>query len=103
MKIIVCIKQVPDTEARIRIDEAGTGIAENDINFVRLLKSEFPDMDISNETVNDYSAILQDQRIRNLLAIKLRMTIDVIEDRQALQKEIADLQKLIQKELNKKT
>jgi len=77
-------------------------IAENDINFVRLLKSEFPDMDISNETVNDYSAILQDQRIRNLLAIKLRMTIDVIEDRQTLQKEIADLQELIQKELNKK-
>jgi len=34
MKSIVCIKQVPDTEARIRVDDAGTGIADGDINWV---------------------------------------------------------------------
>ena len=81
-----------------RIDD----IAENDINFVRFLKSEYPSMDLTNETINDYGAILQNQRIRNLLAIKLRMSIDVVEDRRILQKEIADLKELIQRELNKK-
>ena len=34
MKIIVCVKQVPDTETRVRINETGDGIAENDVNWV---------------------------------------------------------------------
>ncbi len=34
MKSIVCIKYVPDTEARIRVDDAGTGIADGDLNWV---------------------------------------------------------------------
>ena len=34
MKIIVCIKQVPDTEARIRVDDSGAGINESDLNWV---------------------------------------------------------------------
>ena len=34
MKIIVCIKQVPDTETRIRIDSGGKGIEEGDINWI---------------------------------------------------------------------
>ncbi len=34
MKSIVCIKQVPDTEARIRVDDSGAGINENDLNWV---------------------------------------------------------------------
>ncbi len=34
MKIVVCVKQVPDTEARIRIAPDGKGIAENDLNWI---------------------------------------------------------------------
>jgi electron transfer flavoprotein beta subunit len=34
MKIIVCVKQVPDTETRIRIAPEGTGIVESDVNWI---------------------------------------------------------------------
>jgi electron transfer flavoprotein beta subunit len=34
VKIAVCIKQVPDTETRIRVAPDGKGIAENDVNWV---------------------------------------------------------------------
>jgi electron transfer flavoprotein beta subunit len=34
MKIIVCVKQVPDTETRIRIAPEGNAIVETDINWV---------------------------------------------------------------------
>lgn len=34
MNIAVCIKQVPDTEARLRIDAAGRWIDEEDLSFV---------------------------------------------------------------------
>jgi electron transfer flavoprotein beta subunit len=34
MKIVVCVKQVPDTEARIRIAPDGKGIAEGDLSWV---------------------------------------------------------------------
>jgi electron transfer flavoprotein beta subunit len=34
MKIVVCVKQVPDTEARIRIAPDGKGIAENDLSWI---------------------------------------------------------------------
>ncbi|WP_455170523.1 DUF6090 family protein [Aegicerativicinus sediminis] len=80
-----------------RIDD----IAENDINFVRFLKLELKEIDISQEPINDYDALLKLQRIRNLMAIKLRMTMDVLEDREALHKEITDLKNLIEKELNR--
>jgi electron transfer flavoprotein beta subunit len=34
MKIVVCVKQVPDTEARIRIESSGSSIAESDITWI---------------------------------------------------------------------
>jgi electron transfer flavoprotein beta subunit len=34
MKIIVCVKQVPDTETRIRLSPEGTGIVEADVNWI---------------------------------------------------------------------
>jgi electron transfer flavoprotein beta subunit len=34
MKIIVCVKQVPDTETRVRIADGGKGIVETDVNWV---------------------------------------------------------------------
>ncbi|HET9317876.1 MAG TPA: electron transfer flavoprotein subunit beta, partial [Vicinamibacteria bacterium] len=34
MKIAVCVKQVPDTETRIRIGPDGKGIVESDVNWI---------------------------------------------------------------------
>ena len=34
MKIAVCVKQVPDTEARLRVNREGTWIEEEDVPFV---------------------------------------------------------------------
>jgi len=34
MKIVVCVKQVPDTEARIKIAPGGKGIGESDLNWI---------------------------------------------------------------------
>ena len=34
MNIIVCMKQVPDTEAQIRVKPDGSGIVDSDIKFV---------------------------------------------------------------------
>jgi electron transfer flavoprotein beta subunit len=41
MKIIVCVKQVPDTEARIRVAESGAGISEADLNWIVSPYDEF--------------------------------------------------------------
>ena len=41
MKIVVCVKQVPDTEARIKIGPDGKGIAENDLNWIVAPYDEF--------------------------------------------------------------
>jgi electron transfer flavoprotein beta subunit len=41
MKIIVCVKQVPDTETRIRISPEGSGIIEQDVNWVVSPYDEF--------------------------------------------------------------
>jgi electron transfer flavoprotein beta subunit len=41
MKIIVCVKQVPDTETRIRIAPEGTAIVEQDVNWVVSPYDEF--------------------------------------------------------------
>jgi electron transfer flavoprotein beta subunit len=41
MKIIVCVKQVPDTEARLRISPDGAGIVEGDLSWVVSPYDEF--------------------------------------------------------------
>ena len=41
MKIAVCIKQVPDTETRIRIAPDGKGILESDVNWIVSPYDEF--------------------------------------------------------------
>ncbi len=41
MKIIVCVKQVPDTETRIRIAPEGNAIVETDVNWVVSPYDEF--------------------------------------------------------------
>ncbi|PWI29755.1 hypothetical protein DI383_08325 [Flavobacteriaceae bacterium LYZ1037] len=83
---------------QIRMDN----IAENDINFIPFLKSSFPTIDISNEKSNDYSKILSNQRIRNLLGIKLFMTKDILISKENLDREIKDLISLIEMEVKEK-
>lgn len=41
MKIVVCVKQVPDTETRIRIASSGDAIAEADVNWIVSPYDEF--------------------------------------------------------------
>src|SRR5262245_53173753 len=41
MKIIVCVKQVPDTETRVRIDASGAAIAEDGVNWIVSPYDEF--------------------------------------------------------------
>ena len=83
---------------QIRMDN----IVENDVNFIPFLKTSFPTIDISNEKPNDYSKILSNQRIRNLLGIKLFMTKDILISKENLDSEIKDLISLIEIELKEK-
>jgi len=41
MKIIVCVKQVPDTETRVRIAPEGNAIVESDVNWIVSPYDEF--------------------------------------------------------------
>src|SRR3970040_1849692 len=41
MKIVVCVKQVPDTETRVRISPEGDGIVETDVNWIVSPYDEF--------------------------------------------------------------
>jgi len=83
---------------QIRIDN----VAENDINFIPLIKLSIPTISIENEKQNNYNQILNNQRIRNLLGIKLNMTQDVLIERENLDIEIKDLILLIESELNER-
>jgi electron transfer flavoprotein beta subunit len=41
MKIVVCVKQVPDTETRVQIAPEGNGIVESDVNWIVSPYDEF--------------------------------------------------------------
>ncbi len=83
---------------QIRIDD----ILEHDINFIPLVKSTIPTINIENESSNNYLQVLEIKRIRNLLGMKLSFTQDVIDFRKNLDTEIEELIILIEKELNQK-
>ena len=76
---------------QIRIDD----IAENEINFIPLIKSSIPTINITNEKQNNYKQIINNQRIRNLLGMKLNMTQDVLNYRENLDKEIKELSEVL--------
>lgn len=80
---------------QIRID----AIAENEINFIPLIKFSIPTINVTNEKQNNYEQILKNQRIRNLLGMKLNMTQDVLNYRENLDKDIKELRILIESEL----
>jgi len=82
---------------QMRIDD----ILVNDVNFVRLLKSMEPSINIDNELQNNYKLILNNQKTRNLLALKLSLTYSAITSRQELGDEIDNLIQLVEVELNR--
>lgn len=85
------------TLQQMRIDD----IIINDVNFVRLLKSMESSITIDNELQNNYSLILNHQKTRNLLALKLSLTYSAIEYRQKLGRDIANLIQLVEVKLKK--
>jgi len=86
------------TFQQMRIDD----IIVNKVNFVRLLKSMEPSINIDNELQNNYNLILNNQKTRNLLALKLSLTYSAIEHRQKLGDDIDNLIQLLEVELNRK-
>ena len=80
-----------------RIDD----ILINDVNFVRLLKSMEPTINIDNESQNNYNLILTNKKTRNLLALKLGLTYSAIKNRQELGEEIDTLIQQIKAELQR--
>ncbi len=85
------------TFQQMRIDD----IIVNDVNFIRLLKSMDPSINIDNELQNNYNLILNNQKTRNLLALKLSLTYSAIEHRQKLGGDIDNLIQLVEVELKK--
>lgn len=85
------------TVQQLRID----GIAETQLNFVRIFNSSasFLTVDLSKEPENDYLNLFRDPRIRNLFAIKLALTEDVLTFRAELQTEIDLIIGLIESEI----
>ncbi|GGG57133.1 DUF6090 family protein [Bizionia arctica] len=82
---------------QVRIDD----ILENDINFIPLVKSNVPEINIANEIPTNYQDILNEKRIRNLIGMKLTFTQDVIDRRKDLDREMRILISLIETELHK--
>jgi len=80
---------------QLRIDE----ISVNDLNYVRLIANRNPEFSADEEKENDYQSLLADQRIRNLIAIKLNLSNAVIGYRQALETEIDKLIALLETEI----
>jgi hypothetical protein len=85
------------TLQQMRIDD----IIVNNVNFVRLLKSMEPSINIDNELQNNYNLILNNQKTRNLLALKFSLTYSVIKHRQELGDEIDNLIQLVEVELQR--
>ncbi len=74
-------------------------IVVNDLNFVRMISHRFPEINIDNEPENNYPLLLENQRIRNLIAVKLSLTSVVIRYRRELDAEIKSLISLLEAEI----
>ncbi len=60
-----------------------------------------PGINIDNELQNNYTLILNNQKTRNLLALKLSLTYSAIQHRQELGNEIDNLIQLLEAELKR--
>jgi len=96
-KIIDLDRQLEDrlSVQQLRFDD----FAIEGLNFVQTLKTLPNTYNIDYGANNDYMLLLQNQKFINAIAIKLVMTDDAITNRINLLKEIKDLIKLIENEL----
>ncbi len=85
------------TVQQTRIDE----IAVSEINYIPLLENRHASINVRNEKSNNYKSILSNPKTRNLLGIKLELTIDVLQNRKDLAVEIDKLVVLLETELEK--
>ena len=80
---------------QLRIDE----ISVVDLNYVRVISFRNPEIQTLNKVENDYYTLLTNQRIRNLIAIKLNLSNGVIRYRRVLDAEITSLVSLLEDEI----
>ncbi len=69
----------------MRID----GIAENDLNFLQLMRKEGKTVDRGQ--ANDYQALLENRRIRNLIGMKIELATSVLSARVRLDKQLDEV------------
>ena len=85
---------------RLRVQQLRMdGMLIEDLNFVRMISNKVPEIRIDHEPENNYRLFLEDQRIRNLIAMKLTLTNGVIGFRNALDAEIESLIALLEDEI----
>ena len=85
---------------RLRVQQLRMdGMLIEDLNFVRMISKVVPEIRIDHEPENNYRLFLEDQRIRNLIAMKLALTNEVIGFRNALDAEIESLIALLEDEI----
>ncbi|WP_053975625.1 DUF6090 family protein [Mangrovimonas xylaniphaga] len=82
---------------QLRIDE----IVVEYLNFLPLLKAEFPKLSIETGPPIDFEAIMEQPKIRNLIGIKLELSTSVYYYRKQLSDEIQLLIELLEKEIEK--
>jgi len=75
-------------------------IVEYELNFVPLLAAQKKLGDIHPGTPNDYIEIMQNPRVRNLLGIKLDLTILVLNLREGLDQQLAQVIEMVESEIN---
>lgn len=80
---------------QLRIDE----LVVTRLNFVRMINNDIPEIRTDHEPSNNYDLFLEDPTVRNLLAVKLSLTNDVIGYRQTLDAEILSLISLLENEI----
>jgi len=74
-------------------------IVEYELNFVPLLAAQKKLDDIHPGTPNDYIELMQKPRVRNLLGIKLDLTILVLNVRKDLDLQLAEVIEMVQSEI----
>jgi len=87
-------------EDRLRVQQLRfDAMLITDLNFVRMVSIRIPEVQSNLEPENDYRLFLENQRIRNMIAMKLSLTHEVIEDRRKLQAEIQSLITMLENEI----
>lgn len=84
------------TVQQLKIDS----VVVNQLNFVRLLKTDSPSLQIALGENNDFNAVVNDPTNRNLIAMKFELTQSVNNFRIQLAKDIAVLIDIIEDEID---